>query len=153
MVDRRQCARVTLMPLLEVLMITNFGMPWKEFGPTHKVSSDTVKYEGATTISTKPGLSFSSCFNENYSDHAFRTYKKFSETNISYPLIRGRTSTYQGVRKISFSENFAFVLNGWSLTENHIWKNPNLTVPKILQLFKIRCINILVELTPKNFKR
>ena len=31
--------------------------------------------------------------------------------NISYTLIRTRTSVYQGVRNVSFSENFAYVLN------------------------------------------
>ena len=35
--------------------------------------------------------------------------------NISYPLIRTRTCACQGVRSVSFSENFAYVLNGWSL--------------------------------------
>ena len=36
------------------------------------------------------------------------------KTNISYPPIRRRSSAYQGVN-ISFSENFAYVLNEWSL--------------------------------------
>ena len=35
------------------------------------------------------------------------------KTNISNPLIRARTCEYQGFRNISFSENFAYVLNGW----------------------------------------
>ena len=49
-------------------------------------------------------------------DHSFSTYAKFSEkTNVSYPLIRTRTCAYQGVRNVSFSENFAYVLNEWSL--------------------------------------
>ena len=49
-------------------------------------------------------------------DHPFSTYAKFSEkTNISCRLIRTRTCAYQGVRNVSFSENFAFVLNKWSL--------------------------------------
>ena len=39
----------------------------------------------------------------------------FRETNISYPLIRTSTCAYQGVRNVSFSENFAYVLNEWSL--------------------------------------
>ena len=38
--------------------------------------------------------------------------KIFQKTNISNPLIRIRTCAYQGVRNISFSENFAYVLNG-----------------------------------------
>ena len=40
----------------------------------------------------------------------------FRKTNISNPLIRTRTCAYQGVRNVSFSENFAYVLNGWPLT-------------------------------------
>ena len=31
----------------------------------------------------------------------------FRKTNISYPLIRTRTCTYQGVRNVCFSENLA----------------------------------------------
>ena len=41
--------------------------------------------------------------------------KIFRKTNISNPLIRIRTCAYQGVRNVSFSENFAYLLNGWSL--------------------------------------
>ena len=41
----------------------------------------------------------------------------FRKTNISYPQIRTRTYAYQGVRNISFSENFAYVLNEWSSDE------------------------------------
>ena len=36
---------------------------------------------------------------------------------FSYPLIRIRTCVYQGVRNVSFSENFAYVLNEW-----HLWR-------------------------------
>ena len=43
-----------------------------------------------------------------FRDHPSSTYAKFTEkTNIFYPLIRTRTSAYQGVRKVSLSENFA----------------------------------------------
>ena len=38
-------------------------------------------------------------------------HKIFRKTNISNPLIRTRTCAYQGVRNVSFSENFACVLN------------------------------------------
>ena len=38
--------------------------------------------------------------------------KLFRKTNISYPLIRIRTCVYQGVRNVSFLDNFAYVLNG-----------------------------------------
>ena len=40
-------------------------------------------------------------------------HKIFRKTNISNPLIRTRTCAYQGVRNVSFSKNFASVLNGW----------------------------------------
>ena len=39
--------------------------------------------------------------------------KIFRKTNISNPLIRARACAYQGVRNVSFSESFAYVLNGW----------------------------------------
>ena len=29
-------------------------------------------------------------------------------------MIRTHTRAYQGVRNVSFSENFAYVLNGWT---------------------------------------
>ena len=38
--------------------------------------------------------------------------KIFRKTNISYPLIRTPSCTYQGVRNVSFSENVPYVLNG-----------------------------------------
>ena len=45
-------------------------------------------------------------------DHSFSTYVKFSE-KLTFPppppLIRTRTCAYQGVRNVSFSENFAYV--------------------------------------------
>ena len=44
--------------------------------------------------------------------HEVRT-QNFPKTNISNPLILTRTCAYQGVRNVSFSENFAYVLNGW----------------------------------------
>ena len=70
--------------------------------------------------------------------HPFSAYAKFSEkltfitpwyaharkTNISYPLIRTRSCAYQGLRNVSFSENFAYVLSGWSLrTEDELHKD------------------------------
>ena len=36
----------------------------------------------------------------------------FRKTNIYDPLIRTRTCACQGVRNVSFSKNFAYVLNG-----------------------------------------
>ena len=42
--------------------------------------------------------------------HSFSTYAKFFEK-----LTFLRTGTYQGVRNVSFSENFAQVLNGISI--------------------------------------
>ena len=42
----------------------------------------------------------------------------FRKTNISNPLIRTRTCAYQEVRNVSFSENFAYVLNGRPLLKN-----------------------------------
>ena len=55
------------------------------------------------------------------SKRVFQEYKArqiFRKSNISHPLIRTRTCAYQGVRNDSFSENFAYLLNEWFLTEN-----------------------------------
>ena len=38
--------------------------------------------------------------------------KIFRKTDISNPLIRTRTCAYQGVKNVSFSEDFAYLLNG-----------------------------------------
>ena len=37
--------------------------------------------------------------------------KYFRKTNISYTLIRPHASGYKGVRNVSFSEDFAYLLN------------------------------------------
>ena len=42
-------------------------------------------------------------------NHSFSA--NFRKTNISNSLIHTRTYAYQGVRNVSFSENFANVLN------------------------------------------
>ena len=44
--------------------------------------------------------------------------KTFRKTKISYPLIRTPMCVYQGVRNVSFSENFAYVLNECSLIKH-----------------------------------
>ena len=47
------------------------------------------------------------------------TYPIFSEKlSISNPLIRTRTCAYQRFRNVSFSEDIAYVLNGWVLKRN-----------------------------------
>ena len=48
-------------------------------------------------------------------DHSFCMYAKFSEKLTFLTPIRILTYAYQGVRNLSFSENFANVLNEWSL--------------------------------------
>ena len=42
--------------------------------------------------------------------------KIFRKTNISNPLTRTRTCAYQRNRNVSFSGNFAYIINGWPLT-------------------------------------
>ena len=55
-------------------------------------------------------------FNNVLRDHSFNKYAKiFEKTSISYSLIRTCKCEYQGVRNVSFSEIFAYVLNEWSL--------------------------------------
>ena len=41
--------------------------------------------------------------------------KIFRKTNISYLLMRLRSCPYQGVGNVSIPENFANVINEWSL--------------------------------------
>ena len=46
--------------------------------------------------------------------------KTFRKTSISNHLIRTRKCVYQGIRNVSFAENFAYVLNGWPLINCHV---------------------------------
>ena len=56
-------------------------------------------------------------------DHPFSTYAKFPEKLIFLPLIRTHACTCQeyvcvsGGKNVSFSENFAYLLNGWSIID------------------------------------
>ena len=56
----------------------------------------------------------------------------FRKTNISNPLILTSTCAYQGVRKVSFSENFAYVLNGLPfMTFSYIFQESLLNYAKV----------------------
>ena len=44
--------------------------------------------------------------------------KIFRKTNIFYPLIPTRACAYQWVKNISFSDNFANVINEWYFSKN-----------------------------------
>ena len=66
------------------------------------------------------------CYSSNFPFY-FKTWRDYAylvviilvrtqilrKINISYPLIHTRACTYQGIRNVNFSENFAYVLNGW----------------------------------------
>ena len=43
--------------------------------------------------------------------HPFSTYAIFRKTNISFLLLHTHTCTYHGIRNVSFSEHFAYLLN------------------------------------------
>ena len=51
-------------------------------------------------------------------DHSFSTYAKFPEKlRFCFHLILTRTCVYPEVRNVSFSENFAYILNESSLRQ------------------------------------
>ena len=51
-------------------------------------------------------------------DHPFKYVRTiFCKTKIFNPLLRTHMCAYQEVRNVSFSENFAYILNGWTLSE------------------------------------
>ena len=63
--------------------------------------------------------------------HLVRTQnfpKKKKKRSTSYPLIRTYSCTYHGIRNVSFSEYFAYVINEWLLVpvknefSFHNWK-------------------------------
>ena len=62
--------------------------------------------------------------------HSVRTQNFPKNYYSSYLLICTRTCVYQGVRNHSFTENFAYVLNEWSLTQSwSLWtKDDGITV-------------------------
>ena len=68
-------------------------------------------------------------------DHPLSTNAKFlKKTNIFNPLIRKRTCAYQGVRNVSFSEIFAFVLNElplWKLGQSSLALNMQLAILEV----------------------
>ena len=49
--------------------------------------------------------------------------KIFRKTNISYPLICTGSCAYQGVKNLSFTENFVYVLNEWCLGLHNIFRS------------------------------
>ena len=71
----------------------------------------------------------------------------FRKTNISNPLMRTRTCTYQGVRNVSFSENFAYVFNGWPPTNQKCTLFENKYLPGLLMscpgLLHVKVYNII----------
>ena len=58
----------------------------------------------------------------------------FRKADISYPLIRRRTYAYQRARNICFSENFAYVLNTWSLAHSSELRQNWLSINTLLTL-------------------
>ena len=73
--------------------------------------------------------------------HSLSTYAKFSEKQSFKPLISTRRRGYQGVRNVSFSENFAYVLNGRS----QIWSD-NLSTKIPEEIIRNKIMNkILLE--------
>ena len=59
-----------------------------------------------------PFIWFQSSFLEELLQSTLKLETKiFRKANIYYPLIRKRTYAYQGIRCVSFSENFANALN------------------------------------------
>ena len=62
--------------------------------------------------------------------NTFKKYfQKILSPNISYPLTSTHTCAYQGIRNVSFSENFAYVLNEWSLYCQPILSHCSLFMP------------------------
>ena len=59
-------------------------------------------------------------------------------------MIPELTCTYQGVRNVSFSENSAYVLNGWFLIDSRFWEISN----TIIMNFKFTKIELSL-----NFKK
>ena len=70
--------------------------------------------------------------------HSLSTYAKFSE-KLTYPLIRTCTCAFQEVRNISFSENFAYVINEWSYTKSEVKRSES---PEKIASLVSQCLQI-----------
>ena len=74
------------------------------FQATEKVTSLTLVFWKVLVITALSFGTFKWCI-----------WKIFWKTNISYHLIRTRAYVHQVVRNVSFSGNFAYLLNAWSI--------------------------------------
>ena len=58
--------------------------------------------------------------------------------DISYPAIRTRTCADQDVRTVSFLENYAYVLNDWSLSKQKLFR-------LLLQNYSFNLVHITIR--------
>ena len=89
------------------------------------------------------------------SNHQFTTYVKISEkTNISYHLIRTRTSAYQGVKSVSFLGKFC-IRKKWMIPNViYYFKSSQESTSKIINTRKHRPANIyLFKVKNRNTKK
>ena len=82
---------------------------WKIYLFDKRIRSDTWEY---VTVGNSAGAQIQST---SFRDHSFSSTQNIPKTNSFHPLMRPCTCAYHGVRIVSFSENFAKVLNKRSL--------------------------------------
>ena len=58
-----------------------------------------------------------------------KAHQIFRKTNISYPLIRTLTTTYQGVRNVRYSENLA----SFVFMKHPFWDSPFCLITDVMQ--------------------
>ena len=111
------------------------------------------QYNSTRHVSHRKGSVMRILKSEKDIDYSLSTFAKFPKELTFLTPIRTRKSTYQGVRNISFSENFAKVLNKWFHTSQNpdrvfyrflnFWWNPfhskyvRSSEPKIISPWKL----------------
>ena len=97
-------------PMLILFMTQNY-FTWSLKSSVYNKSLSIKLFKQLGKISLVVYISW--CLITYHMRPSFSTY-----ANFSYPLIRIHTLAYEGVQHVSFIENVAYVVNGWSLCKN-----------------------------------
>ena len=102
------CLKSVLIRSYSGLHFPTFGLNTERYSVSLRIQSKYGKMQ--TRINTNTGT-FHAVLQYICKSFIQYAHKSFQKSNISYTLICTRTCTYQGVRNVSISENFANVLN------------------------------------------
>ena len=105
---RFHCVKSVLIPSYSGLHFLTFGLNTERYSVSLRIQSKYGKMQTRINTNTDTFHAVLQYICKSFIQYAHKSVQK---SNISYTLIRTRTCTYQGVRNVSISENFANVLN------------------------------------------